>query len=743
MRILMWLTIGFASACAVGAYIGIQPVVGIIALTIAAVLLFIRSTPVRIVAVVLMGFFAGVMWSFMYQSFYLDAAKSYDGKTVGASITVSDYSYDTDYGVAADGKIKLNDREYAIRFYLTSKVALKPGDIVAGDVRLRMTTNDALQGETYHQGDGIFLLGYMQEGATISLADKIPFRFLPSKLRHEIQQTLNDTFPADTLAFANALFLGDSSLLSYETDTDFKVSGIRHIIAVSGLHVSILLSIVFMLCGRNRYLSAVIGIPLLFLFAAVVGFTPSVMRACIMQMLVLIGMFLNKENDPPTSLSFAVLTMLVVNPITIVSVSFQLSVGCVVGIFLFFERINGYLLRLLHAPKGRGFRAVMTRWFCSSVSITLSTFVTTTPLSAIYFGSVSIVGVLTNLLTLWVVSFIFCGIVATVIAGMIWLPLAKVIAWVASWPIRYVIVTARLLADIPMSAVYTKSAYIVIWLFACYALFAIFFFFKKKHPLIMTSCVAGLLAIAIATSWIEPKLDRYRVTIFDVGQGQSILVQYNGAAYLVDCGGDSNRVAADTVSQYLLSSGITHLDGVIVTHYDKDHAGGLTNLLSRISTDKIYLPDVEDDSGEKAKLSQLTTDIHLVSGLQRLKVSGIDLGLLPGSHPTNDNERSMCVLFQIENYDILITGDRSTVGEQELLKEMSLPQVDLLIAGHHGSGTATSLELLEAIKPSVVAISVARDNFYGHPSEDVLYRLRLFGCRIWRTDIDGTIVFRG
>lgn len=743
MRILMWLTIGFGAACAVGAYLGIYLVIGIIALVMATVLFFIRFKAARIAAVVLLGLFAGVMWSFIYQTVYLDAAKTYDGKTISANATIADYSYDTDYGVAADGKIQLEDKEYSIRLYLPTKVTLKPGDVISGDIRLRLTTKDAIRGQTYHQGDGIFLLGYVQEGASTSIADEIPRRFFPAVLRRSIQQLLQLAFPADTLAFANALFLGDSSLLRYETDTDFKVSGIRHIIAVSGLHVSILLSIVFMLCGRNRYLSAVIGIPLLFLFAAVVGFTPSVMRACLMQMLVLVGMFLNKEYDPPTSLAFAVLTMLVVNPITIVSVSFQLSVGCIIGIFLFFERVNRYLLRLLRAPKGRGIRATLTRWFCSSVSITVSTFVTTTPLSAIYFGSISLIGVLANLLTLWVVSFIFCGIVATVIAGLIWMPLAKAIAWMVSWPIRYVIITAKLLADIPLAAVYTKSMYIVIWLFACYVLFAIFFFFKRKHPLVLTSCVAGLLVVAIGASWLEPNIDRYRVTIFDVGQGQSILVQYNGAAYLVDCGGDSDRIAADTVSQHLLSSGITHLDGVIVTHYDKDHAGGLPYLLSRISTDALYLPASEDDSGMKDSLSKKTERVHWVSQLQRFHVSGMELGLLPGSHPTNDNERSMCVLFQIENYDILITGDRSAVGERELLKKMTLPQVDLLIAGHHGSGTATSLELLEAVKPKVVAISVARDNFYGHPSEDVLHRLRLFGCHILRTDIDGTIVFRG
>ena len=103
----------------------------------------------------------------------------------------------------------------------------------------------------------------------------------------------------------------------------------------------------------------------------------------------------------------------------------------------------------------------------------------------------------------------------------------------------------------------------------------------------------------------------------------------------------------------------------------------------------------------------------------------------------------MCVLFQVENCDILITGDRSTVGEKALLQQMELPEIDILIAGHHGSGSSSGLELLTKIKPKIVAISVSQDNYYGLPSEKALYRLNLFGCKIYRTDREGTIVFKG
>ena len=743
MRILMWFSIGFAIACAIGSYVGPFFWIAIAAFALAALLFFFKKKPSTIVAIMLLGLSVGMLWFCGYHYLYLNAAKEYDGKTIDITVTACDYSYETDYGVAADGKIYISGKEYSIRLYLNEKCLLKPGDRIDGRIRLRMTTNDSAQGQTYHQGEGKFLLGYVQEEAVITPSEEIPIRFFPAQLRHAIQELLQQAFPSDTIGFANALFLGDSSRLDYETDTDFKLSGIRHIIAVSGLHISILMSVVLLLCGRNRYVSAVIGIPLLVLFASIVGFTPSVMRSCIMQILMLIGLVLNKEYDPPTSLAFAGLAMLIVNPITIVSVSFQLSVGCLIGIFLLFERLNGFFVHLLRIPKGKSLLTRIFRWIASSSSITISTFVITTPLSAIYFGTISIVGVLTNLLTLWVVSFIFCGIAVVILAGLIWQPLASAIALIVSIPMRYVLVVARVLADIPVAAVYTNSIYIVIWLVACYCLIAGTIFLKRKYPLVMVGCVSILLVLAIAASWLEPKLDNYRVTVFDVGEGQSILVQYAGRCYLIDCGGDSEQIAADTVSHSLLSQGIKHLDGIIVTHYDKDHAGGIPNLLTSISVSTLYLPDVKDELGLRNVLSQINCEIEWVSDITKIRYSDMLFTMIPGEHETSDNERSMCILCQIENYDILVTGDRSTTGEKALLKKVSLPEVDVLVVGHHGSATSTSLELLEKVKPDVAVISVGKGNYFGHPADDLLYRLRLFECSILRTDRDGTIVLRG
>ena len=106
------------------------------------------------------------------------------------------------------------------------------------------------------------------------------------------------------------------------------------------------------------------------------------------------------------------------------------------------------------------------------------------------------------------------------------------------------------------------------------------------------------------------------------------------------------------------------------------------------------------------------------------------------------NENSMCVLFEGENCAILITADRSAFGERLLLRKAALPDVDVLIAGHHGSAGSTSRELLEAVKPETVIISVGEGNVYGHPAPSLLQRLQDFGCSVYRTDLHGTVVYR-
>ena len=748
MRKLMWFAVGFAAACAAGVYLQMNMLCLVLgSLCILGFLgsLFFASKSAKIAAAVFLGVVIGFAWVCGFHGFYLSAARSHDGETLPVTITATDYSYTPNYGQAFDGSVELDGKRYQVRCYLNEAYEITPGQIVTGQFRLRFTGDGGEREATHHQGKGIFLLATQKSDVQITNG---PIRLpdYPALWRQKITRRLIQIFPSDGAGFARALLLGDTEGLTYQQNRAFQVSGLRHVVAVSGLHVSILFALIYMAFGHRRVLNALFGLPLLLIFAAIAGFTPSIVRACLMQLLMLLSMLVDKEYDPPTALAFAVLVILGVNPMAVTAVGFQLSVGCMIGIFAFSEKLQQYFLsfgKLKEKSKGKARKAKFIRWLTGSVAVTLSAMVVTTPLCALYFGMVSLVGILSNLLTLWIITFVFYGIMIAVAAAIVWLPLGQGIAWLVNWLIRYVLAISGLMAKFPLAAVYTDSIYIILWLILSYTLLAVFFLTKKKYPGVTAAGIMILLTVCIGLSWLEPKLDDLRVSVIDVGQGQCILVIQDGVHYLVDCGGESPGVTADTVANHLMSQGIFGLDGVILTHYDKDHACSVVELLSVMDVDRIYMPDVSDSNGIREKLFLVYPEkIHLISETEQLHTDSGKVTLFPGNSGADDNENGLCVLFQRENCDILITGDRSGSGERALIKQTQLPKLELLIAGHHGSNASTSLELLLQTMPDAVAISVSENNPYGHPQQEMLDRVTRFGCEIYRTDRQGTIIFR-
>lgn len=740
MRRLMWFTLGFLAACALCAYLWLPLAACMVAAAVCTVLsllclfLFQKTNALKIAGIVCAGCAAAFLWFSAYSAGNLRNAVSLDGDIADVTVQCTDYGYQTDYGTAVEGVLYLADRPYRVKLYLKGETALMPGDCVSGSFCFRITTPGGEKAPTAHKAEGIFLLAYQSGEITTERPEKILFFTYPAMWRRKLVTILDEAFPDNTAFLARALLLGDRSGIDYETNTAFKVSGISHIIAVSGLHVSILFSLVYVLCWKRRGLVALFGIPMLILFAAVAGFTPSVTRAAIMTALMILAMLFDREYDGPTELAFASLVMLLFNPLVVTSVSFQLSVGCMAGIFLFQKRIYDYLLgRPRHCKKKM--LPKLRRFFASSVSVTLSAMVPTTPLVAYYFGAVSLVGVLTNLFVLWMVSFIFYGVILVCLLGAFWPGAAAAAAWVVSWPIRYVLLAARTIARFPFAAVYTKSEYIVMWLAFCYILLAVFLLSRKKRPIVLACCAATGLCLALAASWAEPLIWGTHMTVLDVGQGQSILLQSEGKTFLIDCGGSGDAQSADLAAETLLSRGISRLDCVILTHFDRDHAGGLTNLLTRVTVDTLIIPETPEI------LPYPTVQTVTVREDETLTFGGAELTVFGPALLDGSNEDGLAILFRHENCDILILGDRGFFGEQMLMRATALPKLDVLIAGHHGSKYSTGDALLEATEPQIVIISVG-PNSYGHPAAETLERLRNFGCTVYRTDEAGTIVFR-
>ena len=359
----------------------------------------------------------------------------------------------------------------------------------------------------------------------------------------------------------------------------------------------------------------------------------------------------------------------------------------------------------------------------------------TTPIAAYYFGTVSLVGVLGNLLTLWAVSLSFYGIVLALFLSLFWHSGAVFIAKLASFAMEYVTGVAGFLSRLPLAAVYTASIYIVLWLIFVYILLILFLRSENRYPLVLSCCAVLGLCLALLISWTEYRFSDTHFTALDVGQGQCLILHCEGRTFLIDCGGSNDEIAANTAADTLLSRGVTCVDGIILTHGDRDHAGGLSYLLERMDTEFIMVPAASGIFIRGENVIEVEDDLSITLDSGKITVFG------PTFSPES-NENSLCILFERENCAILVTGDRSRMGELMLMQDHPLPEVDLLLAGHHGSKNSTSEALLNAVSPETVFISVGRDNAYGHPAPELMQRLESFGCIVYRTDLHGNLIFR-
>ena len=742
MRKLMWFTVGFGAACALGVWVVPDRWIILPVFLAAGLAVLCARRRYGTASVILAGCFLGLCWYSGFARYYLIPARTMDGTAIETTVTATDYSYETDYGGAVDGEVTLEGRKYQIRVYVNSTEQLCPGDTITGTFLLRYTAPGGLRDTTYHAGDGILFLGYERGTSEKGRTEASGMKQDAAQLRHHISQRLQALFSETCGPFARALLLGDDNDLDYSTDTALKISGIRHVIAVSGLHVAILYTMLRALTLNRRWLTALLGFPALAGFCAVAGFTPSVTRACIMVGLMILAQLMDKEYDPPTALSFAVLVMLVVNPLVITSISFQMSVACVTGILLFQMPVRNWMQEKWGIPRGRSLKARLKRWLISSVSVSLSATVLTIPMSAYYFGAVSLIGVLTNLLSLWAVSLAFYGIVAVCLVSLFWMEGAALLAQLVSLPMAYVLWMAKLLASFPLAAVYTQSVFIILWLVFVYVLLAVFLLSPRRRPRELACCAVLGLCLALLGSWNAHRLSDTHFTALDVGQGQSLILHHQDKTFLIDCGGSNDEIAANTAVETLLSRGITHLDGIILTHGDRDHAGGIPYLLSRIDSSFIMLPVTTAPETVEMIKQSFSGKLILVGEEQLIDIGEGIIRIFGPIYAAESNENSLCVLFESENCAILVTGDRGSLGELVLLHDADIPEVDLLMAGHHGSGNSTSGELLRAVSPETVFISVGKSNGYGHPAQSLLDRLDGFECEVYRTDLHGTLIFR-
>lgn len=556
---------------------------------------------------------------------------------------------------------------------------------------------------------GITVAGTVRSERITTLDTRAPA--WPVRLRRRAIAVMDERLPAVSAALLAGLLLGERTSLPPDVDAAFRRAGVYHILAVSGSNVALVASTVWALLTLARAprrvaalgaLVAVVG------FAAVVGPQPSVLRATLMAVLVLLALVLERDTAVLNSLALGAVAILALRPIDLHDPGFQLSFAATAGIVL--------------APLPRSRLA-------AALAVSAAAQLAVVPISLAHFNQFSTIGVLANLAVVPLAGVATVLGLCAIAAGLVSATLA---GWLlsAAWPVLLLLRGAVAAAaavpgavlHLPAPGLAASTAYV-----AALALGLAAWRLRGTRLRLARrlAVVAVALFVASALAMLGPALwpadGRLRVTVLDVGQGDAIVVEGpDGRTLLVDAGaGGPYRLDAGerVVAPFLWNRGILRLQAAVVTHADIDHAGGMPAVRDRFTVREAW----DATAGPLALGGAIVTPLATASGAGR-----------------NDAAHVLRIDFGLAS--ILLASDIERAGEQALLASGAPLGASVLKVPHHGSRTSSTSALLAAVRPSIAVVSVGRRNPYGHPDPGVLARLAAAGADIYRTDHDGAVL---
>ena len=640
-----------------------------------------------------------------------------------------------------------------INYYDEKAPDLSPGDVIRLKAYVRAA--DTRFGKPYsglNAGD-VWLVCYPKGETEIVCKSGGSLRYFPKQLAREVEVLAQKVFYPSAVALMTGLLTGDTKLLYADvlTYSQMAQAGILHVVAVSGMNVAFLVAFIRMLVRRKKTASIVSMIVVL-LFVPFAGATPPVVRAAFMYLFVLAAPLLRRQSDSITSLTAVLAVMLLLNPDACASVSLQLTFAATLGILIVTPAVYRKLKTAHSAyPGGPGEKVTKLRSFGrralsdvdASFAATIGAIVFSTPVSALYFGYVSIIGILVNLLIFWAISAAFLLGYFACAFGALWLPLGKAAGAVTSVFACFILGVVRAAAKVPYGAVYTNGNVFGWWLVAVYAIFILFYILrgKKGFRFVTPACIAAsTLCCLIVFTEISAAKDPGSFTALDVGQGESLVLTAGKTTAVVDCGGKGKLTnAGDTASAWLLCHGRSTVDVLALTHFDDDHVNGAERLMARCKVRCLVIPDKGEEHPVREKILAMAekrgVQVYIIKEDTEIRAGDF---VLDTYADISQGQDALLFLEKIGDFAAFIPGDTTISDEERFLKTRTLPDAEVFVAGHHGSKNASGEALLSALHAEYAVVSSGY-NTYGHPTKEALSRFDKAGMRILRTDMLGNI----
>ncbi len=575
-------------------------------------------------------------------------------------------------------------------------------------------------------------------------------RYFPEQLRQQFSSFLVQSLAPESAALYQALLLGYRGNIPKRTLEKFKTGGVLHLLAISGLHLSLLASgmaaFVLFCLKRSQWLllhtyvpalAVALTIPTLFAYSLIAGMNLPVFRALVMAVLAAYALFIHRFKSMQHLLAAAAFVILTVHPIALNTASFQLSFAAVAGIVLLTQKIGPWWLAVKRSNPLKGYLLLVPMGLLVSTAATMATL----PIMLVHFGRFSLIGPVVNLLIEPLLCFWALPL------GLIALPLslfapeaATAVLHLGALGFQFSDTILSIGSQIPVASLWTITPS---WLeiITYYALLSLPFVpCLTRRTKLVCQCIGFpmLLFSFTFTLWHRPSRPETMIHFIDVGHGSSTLLELrDGHNCLVDAGGRQSadfNVGEAVVAPFLRKRRIWKLDAVIISHPHSDHYNGIPFLLQQYAPERLYINGQQTKEWRYQKLLRDAAAKNVrIQALQKgqfvhqsPKDTLLCLGTAgyPEAQAFSTNDQSLVILLRTDDdFSVLLPGDITKAAEQLLVRN-NLPRATVLVAPHHGSITSTTPAFLQAVAPRFIVVSsgYSRRNTFPAPQHTARWK---------------------
>lgn len=505
-------------------------------------------------------------------------------------------------------------------------------------------------------------------------------------------------------SYIKALLFGDNKL-DKEIKTSYQINGISHLFSVSGFHINFITTIIYFYLDRVTYNKKIkyITVDIFLVLYLLLCNTTSLLRCTVMNILLSINYLLKLNIKKIDIVLLTLILCIIINPFIIYDIGFIYSYTISFFLILYKNKYktNNKLLKIIY--------------------ISLISFLVSLPINIYTSYEINFLSIILNIIIVPIVSLILLPLS---LLTLIFPILDNILYLITSILEKISLYTSNINI---FKLILSKPSIILIII---YYLVIILILSKNKHYYLILILLIFHKTIPLYNSNLE-------VVMFDVGEADSMLIstQSKKVNILIDTG---RGIDINNIITYLKSIGISKLNYLIITHGDEDHIGGALYLIDNFKVDNVILNKGDYTELEVELITHLKNkNINYTNNINKIPLLGSYMYLLNTKEFSNENDNSIVTYFEYQKYKFLFMGDSSSKTEEYLINNYNLANISFLKVGHHGSNTSSSPLFINKINPKVSLISVGRNNFYHHPSKEVLTNLS--NSVIYRTDIDKSI----